>query len=84
MIFDFFARPVAIEGDGKAEKIVVERTELDEKGGAHGTGETYDIPAALVISCDRLSTPPIEGVAYDERGRKFPTTKGGSATGSTR
>src|SRR6476620_3794805 len=28
MVFDFFARPVRIEGDGKAERIIVERTEL--------------------------------------------------------
>ena len=33
MVFDFFAKPLRIEGDGKAERIVVERTELDEKGG---------------------------------------------------
>ena len=32
MIFDFFARPVEILGDGKAERIIVERTELDEQG----------------------------------------------------
>src|SRR5687767_8460207 len=38
MAFDFFARPVRIEGDGRAERIIVERTELDEKGGARGTG----------------------------------------------
>src|ERR671929_2179059 len=34
MVFDFFAKPLRIEGDGKAEKIVVERTELDERGAA--------------------------------------------------
>src|SRR4051812_3574591 len=50
MIFDFFARPVRIEGDGKAERIVVERTELDDKGGARGTGETYEVPASLIIT----------------------------------
>jgi ferredoxin--NADP+ reductase len=71
MIFDFFARPVAIEGDGKAERIIVERTELDEKGGARGTGETYEVPASLVVSSIGYSTPPIEGVPYDERGGKF-------------
>jgi NADPH-dependent glutamate synthase beta subunit-like oxidoreductase len=71
MIFDFFAKPVAIEGDGRAERIIVERTELDEKGGARGTGETYEVPASLVISCIGYSTPPIEGVPYDERGGKF-------------
>src|SRR3954451_18347202 len=71
MIFDFFAKPVAIEGDGRAERIIVERTELDEKGGARGTGETYEVPASLVISCIGYSTPPIDGVAYDQRGGKF-------------
>ena len=71
MVFDFFAKPVRIEGDGKAERIVVERTELDEAGGARGTGETYEIPASLIVSCIGYSTPPIAGVAYDERGGKF-------------
>jgi NADPH-dependent glutamate synthase beta subunit-like oxidoreductase len=71
IVFDFFAKPVAIEGDGKAERIIVERTELDEKGGARGTGETYQVPASLVVTAIGYSTPPIEGVAYDERGTKF-------------
>jgi len=64
--FDFFARPVRIEGDGKAERVVVERTRLDEAGRAVGTGEIYDVPAGLVVSCIGYKTPPIEGVPYDE------------------
>ena len=40
IVFDFFARPVAIAGDGKVERLVVERTRLDENGAAVGTGET--------------------------------------------
>jgi len=71
MIFDFFAKPLRIEGDGKAERIIVERTELDEKGGARGTGETYEVPASLIVTSIGYSTPPIDGVAYDERGGKF-------------
>lgn len=71
MLFDFFARPVSIEGDGKAERIVVERTELDEHGGARGTGEMYEVPASLIITAIGYSTPPMEGVAYDQRGGKF-------------
>jgi len=71
MVFDFLAKPLRIEGDGKAEKIIVERTELDEKGAARGTGETYEVPASLIITAIGYSTPPIEGVAYDERGTKF-------------
>ena len=71
MVFDFFAKPVSIEGGEGAEHIVVERTELDEKGGARGTGETYEVPASLIISCIGYSTPPIDEVPYDDRGGKF-------------
>lgn len=71
MVFDFFARPVRIEGDGRAERIIIERTELDEKGAARGTGETYEVPASLVITAIGYWTPQIEGVPYDERGTKF-------------
>ncbi len=69
MIFDFFAKPVRIEGEGKAERIIVERTELDETGGARGTGETYEVPASLVISAIGYSTSPIHDVPFE--GGKF-------------
>ncbi|HUP68006.1 MAG TPA: FAD-dependent oxidoreductase [Sphingomicrobium sp.] len=71
MTFDFFARPVRIEGDRKAERIILERTRLDDKGAATGTGETYEVPASLVISAIGYSTPPIDGIPYDDRGGKF-------------
>ena len=67
MVFDFFAKPLRIEGDGKAERIIVERTRLDDDGRAVGTGETYEVSAALVISAIGYSTPPLAGVPYDDR-----------------
>jgi len=76
MVFDFFAKPVRIEGDGKPEAIVVERTELDEKGGARGTGEIYKVPASLIVTCIGYSSSPIDGVPYDERGGKFLNEQG--------
>jgi ferredoxin--NADP+ reductase len=70
VIFDFFARPIRIEGDGKVERIIVEKTKLDERGGAVGTGETYTIDCGLVVTCIGYKTPPIEGVPYEkDRGR---------------
>jgi NADPH-dependent glutamate synthase beta subunit-like oxidoreductase len=63
--FDFFAKPLAIEGDGRVERIVVERTFLTEDDRAVGTGETYKIDCGLVVSCIGYRTPPIEGVPYD-------------------
>jgi NADPH-dependent glutamate synthase beta subunit-like oxidoreductase len=76
MVFDFFAKPVRIEGDGKAEAITVERTELDEEGAARGTGETYKVPASLIVTCIGYSSSPIDGVPYDERGGKFLNEQG--------
>jgi len=67
MVFDFFAKPLRIEGDGKAERIVVERTRLDADGRAVGTGETYEVPAGLVISAIGYATPPMAGVPYDDK-----------------
>lgn len=74
--FDFFARPVRIEGDGRAERLVVERTALDHSGQSVGTGEEYAIPANLVISCIGYQTPRIEGVPYDDKGGRFANQDG--------
>ena len=68
--FDFFAAPVRIEGDGKVERVVIERTRLDENLKSVATGETYTIPASMVVACIGYQTPPIEGVPYEHgRGR---------------
>ena len=74
MVFDFFAKPVAIEGAGKAEKIIVERTELDEKGAARGTGEMYEVPASLIVTAIGYSTSPIPEVPFE--GGKFVNQRG--------
>jgi ferredoxin--NADP+ reductase len=81
IVFDFFAMPVRIEGDGKVERVVVERTALDAEGRAVGTGETYSVPAGLVVSCIGYRTPPIEGVPYDERAGRFANDEGRIAPG---
>ena len=76
ILFDFFAKPLRIEGDGKAERLLVERTMLDERGAAIGTGETYDVPASLVVTSIGYQTPRIDGVPYDDRGGKFANDHG--------
>lgn len=68
--FDFFASPLAVIGDGKAEALEVERTEL-VNGRAQTTGETYRLPASLVVSCIGYRTAPIPGVPFDERMGRF-------------
>ena len=76
IVFDFFAKPIRIEGDGKAERLIVERTELDESGSARGTGETYEVPACLIVTSIGYQTPRIDGVPYDEGGGKFANEHG--------
>lgn len=76
IVFDFFAMPVAIEGDGKVERVIVERTALGPDGSARGTGETYAIPARLVVSCIGYRTPPIPGIPYDDRAGRFANDEG--------
>lgn len=73
--FDFFASPVRIEGDGKVERVIVERTELRD-GRSVGTGETYAVPAGLVVSCIGYSTPELPGVPYDESAGRFASDEG--------
>ncbi|MBO9713828.1 FAD-dependent oxidoreductase [Sphingomonas sp.] len=76
IVFDFFAMPVRIEGPGHASQVIVERTALSAEGSAQGTGETYAIPASLVVSCIGYRTPPIEGVPYDEKLGRFANDEG--------
>jgi ferredoxin--NADP+ reductase len=74
--FDFFAMPVAIEGDGKVERIIIERTRLTDDLRAIGTGETFAVPCGLVVTCIGYQTPPIEGVPYDRDRGRFANTEG--------
>ena len=74
--FDFFAAPVRVEGDGKVERIVVERTKLDEQLRSVGTGESYAIPCSMVISCIGYQTPSIEGVPYEHGRGRFANVEG--------
>jgi NADPH-dependent glutamate synthase beta subunit-like oxidoreductase len=74
--FDFFAAPIAIEGNGKVERIIVERTELDSNLRSRPTGETYTVDCSAVISCIGYQTPPIEGVPYEHGRGRFASDEG--------
>lgn len=73
--FDFYASPRAILGDGKVTGVEVERTTV-EGGRAVGTGETYVIPAGLVVCCIGYQTSRIPGVPFDDRAGRFPNDEG--------
>lgn len=74
--FEFFAKPVRIEGERRVERLIVERTRLDAEGNAVGTGEERSIAADLVVTCIGYRTNPIPGVPYDDRLGRFVNTEG--------
>ena len=79
--FDFHVRPIAIEGDGKVERLIVARTRLLPDGTLEDSGETRTIPCGMVVSCIGYRTPPIPGVPYDERAGRFANEEGRIAPG---
>jgi len=74
--FDFFAAPVRIEGEGRVERVIVERTRLDDQHRAVGTGETYAVECGLVVTCIGYQTPPVEGIPYDDARGRFANEQG--------
>ena len=74
--FDFFAMPVAVEGDGRVERLIVERTALTEDLRSVGTGETYAVPCGLIVTCIGYQTPPIAGVPYEHGRGRFANSDG--------
>lgn len=74
--FDFFAMPIEIQGEGRVEKLIIERTELDKDLRSIGTGELYELDCQLVISCIGYRTPPIVGVPYEHGRGRFANSDG--------
>ena len=74
--FDFFASPAGFSAsDGKVSGVRVERTEV-QAGRAKGSGDFYDLPADLVISCIGYHTAHIPDVPFDERAGRFANDEG--------
>jgi len=65
--FGFFTSPVEILGQNRVEGLRVERTTVDANGKVHGTGETYDIPCQLVITCIGSRAFPIDSLPFNDR-----------------
>ena len=62
--FEFFAQPVEVLGDDRVEGLRVERTRL-VNGKATGTGETFDIPCGLVVTCIGYVCKPVDGIPME-------------------
>jgi ferredoxin--NADP+ reductase len=62
--FEFFLRPVEVLGEDRVTGLRVERTRLED-GRAVGTGEIFDIPCGMVISCIGYVSRPIDGLPME-------------------
>jgi NADPH-dependent glutamate synthase beta subunit-like oxidoreductase len=62
----FCAMPVEILGGERVEGIRMERTRA-ENGRYVGTGETFDIPCGLVVTCIGSRAHPVDGIPFDEK-----------------
>lgn len=72
----FCARPVALQGTDRVESVEIERTEMDEHGAAHGTGQTWELPAQLVVRSVGYRGLGLEGVPFDESRNVVPSSAG--------
>jgi len=72
----FLARPVQLRGDDRVREVVVERTQLDGSGGVTGTGETFVIPADLVVRSVGYRGTAVDSVPFDEGASVIPHADG--------
>jgi adrenodoxin-NADP+ reductase len=63
---EFYASPIEILGGESVEGIRMERTKV-EGGRCVGTGETFDIPCEMVVTCIGSRAEAIEGIPFNER-----------------
>ena len=73
--FVFQVTTKALHGADRVEAIELERTRL-AGGRSVGTGETFQLPVDLVISCIGYRTVAIPGVPYDEAAGHFANENG--------
>lgn len=85
MRFRFLSSPHSLEGDGRVERVVIEKNELVESDGdfkARGTGQLERVDAGLVLRSIGYVGTPLEGLPFDERDNVIPNLEGRVTQGS--
>jgi ferredoxin--NADP+ reductase len=72
----FHSRPHELRGGDRVDTVVVERTTVDDTGAAHGTGETYEVGAQLVVRSVGYRGVALPGVPFDARRNVIPNVDG--------
>ena len=77
--FQFLLSPVELKGNGKLEKIVLEKNQLSGepfKQSARGTGEKLELDAGILFRSIGYRGIPMPGVPFDEKSGTFPNQDG--------
>ncbi len=61
----FWHRPVAIEGDGRVERVLLERTALDDSGRVVSGGDVITLDCELVLRAIGYRGKPLPDVPFD-------------------
>jgi ferredoxin/flavodoxin---NADP+ reductase len=72
----FWLRPVEIQGDHRVQRLVLERTRLDESGAFTGTGELETLDVSMVLRSVGYQSVPLPGVPFDKRAAVVPNVEG--------
>lgn len=83
IVVHFFRSPKELSGDGRVQRLTLEKNRLAGDAGnqwAEGTGETVEMPCGLFFRSVGYRGVPIPGVPFDDRRGVFPN-QGGRITG---
>jgi ferredoxin--NADP+ reductase len=72
----FWLRPAEIQGDQRVQRLVLERTRLDQSGAFTGTGELEALDVSMVLRSVGYQSVPLPGVPFDERASVVPNVAG--------
>ena len=72
----FFVSPVAILGEGRVQKIRLEKNRLDDNLNAVGTGEFEELEVGLVLRSVGYKGVPLPGVPFDSHKGIIPNQAG--------
>ena len=73
----FFSSPVEIRGGNQIESLVMEKNRVED-GKCIGTGETFEIPCDLLVTCIGSRAEAIDGVPFNQN-RGIAKTEHGKA-----
>lgn len=72
----FRTQPVAVLGTEAVEGVRLERTRVDERGSAIGTGDLREVPAEMVVRAVGYLGLPLPGLPFDEGAGVVPHEEG--------